>query len=160
MEEQWDRWQAYDFGTGAAICGAGIARIDGSYRRQVRVPATNRLLVGSREGEIFYCRTRDGLRSETVLALVPFAPVWALPSDPAHADKRRARVVQLDLAEPNSANDCGSSSGKTVSSLVAWTAAINNARRRQLPLADQSEEATKLWRRYCTTAKRLWREMR
>jgi hypothetical protein len=160
MKEQWECWEAHDFGTGAAICGAGIGQMDGANRHQVRVPATNPVLIGSREGEVFYCRPRDNLRNDTHLAMVPFAPVWALPSDPARADKRRVRVMQLDSVEPNSAIKSGPSCGNTLSTLREWVMAINGARRKRLALADQGEEAKELRRRYCITAKRLWRKMR
>ncbi|MGO8752919.1 MAG: hypothetical protein ACLQNE_43805 [Thermoguttaceae bacterium] len=160
MEERWDWWDAHDFGTGAAICGAGIVPAGALSRYQVRVPATNPVLIGSREGEIFHCQARDGLRSEVLFALVPFAPVWALPSDPAHADKTRVRVVRIEAAALNGAVEGETSGGNELPNLAAWVATINAARRKQLALADQSKEAEELWRRYCTAARRLWRKAR
>ncbi len=160
MEEQWEWWQAHDFGIGAAICGAAIACTDSSCRYQVRVPASNPILVGSREGEIVYCHVRDGVRSDTLLAMVPFAPVWALPCDPARADKRRARVVRLNSAEPVSVTERGTAGGNELSTSNAWVATINAARRKKLQLDDQSKEAKELWRHYCATAKQLWRRAR
>jgi len=95
MNESWDSWHAHDFGTGAAICGAGIHQIEGAPWRQVRVPASNPLLIGARPGEIFCCQAHNDIRSETIFALVPFSPVWALPIDTLHADKRTACNAQL-----------------------------------------------------------------
>ena len=95
MNEEWDSWHAHDFGTGAAICGASTHRLDGARWQQVRIPAANPLLIGARPGEIFCCQQRHDIRSETILVLVPFLPVWALPMDPVHADKRSARLVPL-----------------------------------------------------------------
>jgi F0F1-type ATP synthase membrane subunit b/b' len=94
MNEGWESWNAYDFGTtGVVICGAGIYRMEGTEWYQLRVPVTNPLLVGSRPGEIFRCRPRQDVRSGTILVLVPFVPVWALPIDPIHADKHLSRAA-------------------------------------------------------------------
>lgn len=161
MDEGWDRWNAYDFGTtGAVICGAGIHRIDGAGWHQVRAPVANPLLVGAQPGEIFRCRARHDVRSETILALVPFVPVWALPFDPAHADKRSARLVLLSSMEPTSAAKRVSRDRNADRAVREWVAAINDARRKQLALADASEDARALWRRYRAVAKQLWKRMR
>ena len=160
MEEQWDCWRAHDFGSGASICGAGIGWKDGSRRYQVRVPAANPVLIGAQENEIFYCRARDGFRSNTLLVLAPFVPVWALPSDPARADKRRARIVRLNSAEPISANKRTTSGGNALCTFSPWILTINAARRKNLAIDDPSKEAKELWRHYCATAKRLWRHPR
>ncbi len=160
MDEGWDRWNAHDFGTGAAICGAGIHRIDGAHWHQARVPATDLLLIGARPGEIFRCQTRHGVRSETILALVPFAPVWALPIDPVHADKRSARLVLLNSMEPTSIARHGSRDRNVDRALRKWVAAINDAGRKHLALAYASEDAKALWRCYRAVAKRLWKWMR
>lgn len=160
MDEGWDRWNAHDFGTGAAICGAGIHRIDGARWHQVRVSATNLLLLGARPGEIFKCQERHGVRSETVLALIPFAPVWALPVDSVHANKRSTRLVLLDSIEPTSTAKHSSRDQNTNRTLREWAAAINDAGRKQLALADTSEGTRALWRRYRAVAKRLWKRIR
>lgn len=160
MDEGWDRWNAHDFGTGAVICGAGIHRIDGTHWHQARIPPTNLLLIGARPGEIFRYQARHDVHSETILALVPFAPVWALLIDPVHADKRSARLVLLSSMEPTSAAKRVSRDRNADRALREWVAAINDARRKQLALADASEDARALWRRYRAVAKRLWKRMR
>ncbi len=160
MHEDWQHWHAHDFGTGAAICGASTQQMDGARWRQVRIPATNPLLVGARAGEIFYCQARHDVRSETILALVPFAPVWALPWDPVHADKRSARVLQLDSREPGCSEDQCNRKRDADRAFRRWIAAINDAGRKQLALAVESEDAKALWRRYRAMAKRLWRRAR
>jgi uncharacterized protein (DUF3084 family) len=159
MEEEWTPWPAHEFDMGAAICGAGIVGVGGSSPYQVRVPATNPIIIGPREGEIYCCKARDGLRGGALLALVPFAPVWALPYDPVRADKARARVVRLDSADRNSLAGAATSSGNESHKLTAWVMAINAARRKRLALADESKEGQELWRRCCATARRLWRKM-
>ena len=156
MDEGWERWNAHDFNaTGATICGAGIYRIDGAGWYQFRIPSTNLLLIGARPGEFFRCRTRHDVRSENILALVPFVPVWALPIDPVHADKHTARLVLLNSFEPAFTAQC-ESRGR----IREWVKAINDAGHKQLALANASEDGKALWRHYRAVAKRLWKRMR
>jgi len=101
MDESWEEWPAYDFGTGVAICGSSICSLDKTCRRQVRVPVSNPLLIGARPGEVFRSHVRRDIRFKTLLTMVPFEPVWALPVDPSHADKESVRVL---LLHPNKRN--------------------------------------------------------
>lgn len=160
IDESWDGWHAHDFGTGAAICGAGIHQIEGTHWRQVRVPASNPLLIGARPGEIFCCQAHDDVRSETIFALVPFSPVWALPIDTLHADKRTARIVLLNAVPPNATADHTIRNRNMVRALRKWVTTINDARHKQLALAEEIDGTKTLWRHYCVAAKHLWRRMR
>jgi hypothetical protein len=158
MKEGWERWDAHDFGTGAAICGASTHQTDGARWRQVRIPSMNPLLIGARPGEVFCCQCQHGVRSEEILALVPFAPVWALPADPVHADKRSARLVALNHLEPTAlAKDKDRTTGHAVKQ---WLKTIKDTGRKQLEFAVDDDEAKVLWRRYVSVAKQLWRKMR
>jgi hypothetical protein len=157
MKEEWESWHAHDFGTGATICGASIHRVDGARWRQVRIPGTNPLLVGSRPGEIFCCQPRHEIRSDTILALVPFAPVWALPFDPVHADKRSARLVPLDSLEPVSALGRCNRNRRMNAAVRWWVSAVNDATRKRLALSAESVEAKALWQRYRAAARHLWK---
>jgi hypothetical protein len=160
MEENWGCWHAHDFGTGAAICGAATHRTDGGRYHQVRIPAANPLLLGARPGEIFCCQAQHDVRSETIIVLVPFAPVWALPMDPVHADKRYARLMLLDSIEPVSFVDQANRKRDADRAFRQWIAAINDTGRKQLALAVESEDTKALWRRYRVVAKHFWRKMR
>jgi len=160
MEEGWGSWLAHDFGTGAAICGASTHRIDGARWRQVRIPATNPLLVGARPGEIFFCQVRQDVRFDTILALVPFSPVWALPSDPAHADRHSARLVLLDSQEPVPAITHANWNRRAGDAVRQWIAAVNDAGRKRLALKAENDEAKSLWQRYRIAAKQLRRKIR
>jgi hypothetical protein len=157
MDEGWDRWNAHEFGAGAVICGAGVQRIDTTHRFQTRIPSTNLLVIGAQPGEIFHCQTRHDVRSESILALIPFVPVWALPIDPIHADKCSAYLVLLEFREPVIAAQRERSDRNADRLLREWVTAINDAGRKQLALANVSEEARGLWRRYRSVAKRLWK---
>jgi len=161
MEEDWPMWHAHDFGTGAAICGANTKRLDGARWQQIRVPVGNPILVGAHPGEIFNCCPRNDVRCETILTMVPFAPVWALPLDSAHVDKRSARVVLYGPAEPGAIN-LQKLTGNRINNrrLAAWISAIREAGCKGLALSTDSEDAKMLWRRYRETAKQLWRRMR
>jgi len=158
MKEEWERWDAHDFGTGAAICGASTHQTDGARWRQVRIPSMNPLLVGARPGEIFCYQCRHGVRSGEILALVPFAPVWALPLDPVHADKSSVRLVVLNRLEPIAPAKHGDQI--TGRALMQWLKAIKDTSRKQLAFAANDDAAKVLWRRYVSVAKQLWRKMR
>jgi hypothetical protein len=160
MEESWSHWHAHDFGTGAAICGASTCQADVTRQRQVRVPASNPLLIGARPGEIFCCHSRSDVRCESLLAMVSFVPVWALPLDPAHVDKQSARILLLNSTEPQ--NDVRVPTvNRTVNrKLAAWSAAIREASCKGLRLALDDEQARALWRKYRIVAKQLRRKLR
>ncbi len=160
MDENWECWHAHDFGTGAAICGAVTHRTDGRRMHQVCVPAVNPLLLGARPDEFFCCQVRHAMRSENIIAMVPFAPVWALPMDPVHADKRYARLILLDSMEPVFPHGQANRKRNADYAFRRWITAINDTRRKQLALAVESEDAKALWRRYRVMAKQLWRKVR
>lgn len=161
MNEDWPTWQAHDFGTGAAICGAATdKRIDGARWQQVRIPVANPLLIGAQPGEVYCCNTRSDVRCETILTMVPFAPVWALPLNPARADKRSARILLFNPKEPaaNAATPKGKRS--TNQRILNWISAVREAGCKGLKLAPDTEPGTALWRQYRDTAKQLRRKMR
>ena len=160
MEEGWSHWHAHDFGTGAAICGAITLQADATLRRQIRVPASNPLLIGARPGEIFCCNARSDIRCESLLAMVSFAPVWALPLDPAHVDKQSARILLLHPSEPQ--NDVRVPTGNRAANrkLAAWSAAIREAGCKGLRLTQDDEQSKALWQKYRVVAKQLRRKMR
>jgi hypothetical protein len=160
IEEEWDSWHAYDFGTGAAICGAITSQIDATRRRQVRIPVSNLLLIGARPGEIFHCHPRSDVRCETVLAMVSFTPVWALPFDPAHADKKSAQILLLQPSEPQTDSRIPKGDRAANRRLLAWIAAIREAACKGLRLAQEDEQAKVLWQCYQVVAKQLRRRMR
>ena len=160
MREAWEHWHAHDFGTGAVICGASTQRLDGARWRQVCVPASNPLLIGARPGEIFRCRVRNGVNTGRIIALVPFAPVWALPIDRLSKKNCSIRLVLLEFIEPTKTLEQTLRKRKNASTFRQWAFSIRNATRKQLALAVGSEETMSLWRRYSVAAKHLWRQLR
>lgn len=157
MEEDWQPWHAHDFGTGVAICGASTRQLDSARRQQVRVPTSNPVLVGSHPGEIFRCDLRNDMRCETVLKMIPFAPVWALPMDSAHADKKSARILLFRPAEP--VKDIQSPI-RNVAARLVWISVIREAGSKGLSIAPDDAASKALWQRYRIVAKQLRRRMR
>jgi hypothetical protein len=92
--------------------------------------------------------------------MVPFSPVWALPINALHADKRSARIILLNAVLPFSPVAYAKRNRNTEHALRKWIAVINDARHKQLALTEEGEEAKTLWRHYCVMAKQLWRRMR
>jgi hypothetical protein len=160
MGEAWEHWHAHDFGTGAAICGASTYQLDATQRRQVRVPVSNLLLIGARPGEIFHCQARSDVRCETVLAMVSFMPVWALPLDPAHADKESTRIFLFHPSEPLADIQIPAGNRTATNKLRVWISAIREAGCKGLVLDPADEQTKALWRRYRVMAKKLRRRMR
>jgi len=163
MDEAWEQWHAHDFGTGAAICGGSIHHVAGARWQQVRVPVSNPLLVGARPGEVFFCVMRGDVRCEFVTVLVPFTPVWALPPDPAFANKQTSRIVLLNSADPIPLVEIRNANSGARHSVRAWISTIRRAGCKQLALETETNSAKDLWRNYRNLAKHLakqnWRAM-
>lgn len=152
--EQWEAWSAHNFGTGATFCGPRTMPQNEARCHQVRVPIHNPVLIGAVPGQIFRCNVRTDVRNDFQLTFVPFAPVWALPADPLHADKRSARIMLV--GKPQSVQ----SAQVKRSGIAAWCAVIRDAGYKRLPLATEEQEVAVLWRAYRRAAKQLWRKMR
>jgi hypothetical protein len=160
MDEAWEPWPAHDFGHGAAICGAGTYQLTATQGRQVRVPVSNLLLIGARPGEIFHCHLRSDVRCETVLATASFVPVWALPLDPAHADKESTRILLLHPSEPLVDSQTPAGKRAATHDLREWISVIREAGCKGLALAPADQQTEALWRRFRAVAKQLRRGRR
>jgi hypothetical protein len=160
MGETWRQWNAHNFGLGPPICGASVFHSNGPRKIQIRIPCSNPLLLGAHPGEVFSCPVRRDVRCENTCVTVPFAPVWALPADPAHADRRSARIMLYQSSEPHVDITVHAGSRPTNRRLVSWIAAIHNAGCKGLQLEPGNMEAKALWRRYRLAAKHLRRSMR
>ena len=162
IEENWQRWPAIDFRMGATICGASIDSSSGSRgSNQVRVTATNPLLIGARPGEVFYFHRPDDVRSKAFLTCTPFQPVWALPSDPAHANRDIARILLLQSAEPIfPAGMKRVDYFRSKPELQRWVSVLNAASKKRLRIEPGNKDAAALWLRYRALAKQLRRKLR
>jgi hypothetical protein len=110
--EDWESWDAYTWSLGEvggggtqsrpAICGVLVrppraARSDG---RAIVVPASNPVLIGAGPGEIEICAPRSDVRAGLCIGFPWFEPIWAIPADALHCDKRTARVLLIGSPQP------------------------------------------------------------
>jgi hypothetical protein len=157
--EHWNAWGAHDFGTGATICGPCTLPQSEACRYQVRVFVQNPVLVGAVPGQVFRCNLRADMRNDALLLYVPFAPVWALPVDDSHVNKRTARIVLAGSLQSVRRTQIKITGRSVNPAIAAWCAVIKGAGRKGLPLATEENGAAVLWREYRRAAKQLWRKM-
>jgi len=158
--EDWTAWDAYGFGAGALICGAQVLPASGGQRRQVRVPRQNSILIGAEPGQIFNTHPRPDLRLKDLVAMPPFDPVWSVPSNPAHLDKKIARVVTVGEIKPVVKIRTRGLGRTERGRIAAWCSAILDAGRKGLLIEGENTQAAPAWREYRVEAKRLKRSMR
>ena len=168
-QSSWEFWPAYSFslpgtkrrGEELALCGPAVwsSTIEShpDQRRVIQVPPNNSVLLGARPGEVYFAYRRPDVRGAPCLGSPPFNPVWALPDQPLHGDKRRDRI--LLVGEPLAAqNDAGGKqqvwSGGDVE---CWYQMILNAGRKGLAVEPGSWATEQLWRSYRQLARRLWK---
>ena len=101
-----------------------------------------------------------GARSEWVLTMVPFTPVWALPRGRLSRNDPAAAIELVEFKEPLDQIEESSTKLKVTSALRKWVFEIRNARRNRFMLAVCGEESNALWRRYGDVAKRLRKQLR
>ena len=92
---------------GTVICGVlvrppRVARSDG---RAIVFPASNPVLIGARPGEIEICTPRSDVRVGLCVGFPWFEPIWAIPANALHCDKRTARVLLIGSPQPVAAGD-------------------------------------------------------
>lgn len=180
--EDWEAWDAYTWSLGElavagaparpAICGVllrppRVARPDG---RALVVPSSNPILIGADPGEILVCTSRSDLRAGVCVGFPWFEPVWAIPADAHHRDKRTARVLLIGSPKPapkreqqrrarsrerRARLDCPRNSEAD-----AWCTAILAASRKGLQTEPARTEVADLWKTYRNCAKALRRSWR
>jgi hypothetical protein len=179
--ESWDPWDGYAWSLGEptasgtqsrpAICGVlvrppQVARVDS---RPTVVPASNPILIGARPGDIEVCTRRSDVRAELCIGFPSFEPIWAIPANALHSDKRTARVLLIGPATPVDQGDRGpitdgGGRGTRRRSLprgsYAWSSAILAASKKGLQIEPSGAEIAKLWQSYNRCAKALRRGWR
>ena len=180
--EDWESWDAYAWSLGEsgaggtqsrpAICGVlvrppRVARSDG---RAVVVPASNPILIGASPGEIEICTPRNDVRAGLCVGFPWFEPIWAIPADALHCDKRTARVLLIGSPQPVAEGEQQPNTrpgerrarfhrGRSGGAL-GWCAAILTAGRKGLQTEPSRIEIADLWTTYkrCARAiRRSWR---
>jgi hypothetical protein len=179
--EQWESWDAYAWSLGEssdvttqlrpAICGVFVrppkaARADS---RPTVVPASNPVLIGAQPGEIDIGIPRMDVRAGLCVCFPLFEPVWAMPADPLHCDKRASRVlligsllpvaegVQLPGTQAAGVAPRGRDQGWRVHQ---WCTAILTASRKGLLPEPTRIDVAELWKGYKRRAKSLRRGWR
>ncbi len=169
-ETCWTYWPAYSFALGRPeshrfeFCGPLVRPVSTSIladqRRVVQVAPSNCVLLGACPGEVFIARPRADLRGAQCLGLPPFEPVWALPRQPLHCDKRVNRI--LLVGEPT-ARPCYAyleSPPSDRRNFELWYRLILDASRKGLSLESALPATHNLWRDYKRLARKLWRNSR
>jgi hypothetical protein len=179
--EVWEPWDAYAWSLGEptasgtqsrpAICGVlvrppKLARADS---RPTVVVASNPILIGARPGEIAICTPRGDVPAGLCVGFPWFDPVWAIPADALHCDKRTARVVLIgspvavDRSDQQSSSSGGGRAARRRALALgsrAWYAAICAAGRKGLQTEPSRVEIADLWKeykRYAKALRRAWR---
>jgi hypothetical protein len=133
------------------------------------VAAPNPILIGARPGEIEVCKPRGDMRVGICVGFPRFEPIWAIPADPLHCDKRTARVLLIGppTAVDRRGQKSGTRSGRRASrrrapasGAEAWCAAILAAGRKGLQTEPSRVEIADLWKSYKRHAKALRRGSR
>jgi hypothetical protein len=180
--EDWESWDAYTWSLGElgaggtqsrpAICGVLVrppraARSDG---RAIVVPASNPVLIGAGPEEIEICTPRSDVRAGLCIGFPWFEPIWAIPADALHCDKRTARVLLIGSPQPVAEGEQQPSArpgerrarfhrGRTRGA-HAWCEAILTAGRKGLQTEPSRAEIADLWKAYKRSAKALRRSWR
>ncbi|MBR0863339.1 hypothetical protein JQ614_16835 [Bradyrhizobium diazoefficiens] len=175
--EQWQPWDAYSWPLGAhrpIICGP-LVRPSGSIsagNQTFLLPVTNGLVLGAAPGEVFRCGSRADLAADQSLAFPSFDPVWALPAEILHCDKRSIKVLflgdpdEVDSLQPHGrshqseALEDAQSRRQRSRKIALWRNAIRDAGRKGLLTQPTLDGVASLWRQYKKYAKSLRRSTR
>lgn len=179
--EVWEPWDAYAWSLGEptasgtqsrpAICGALVRppRVARSDSRPTVVAASNPILIGARPGEIEICTLRTDVRTGLCVGFPWFEPIWAIPADALHCDKRTARLrligppVAVDPGDHESSMRGGGRAARRHAlawESHAWCEAILAASRKGLQTEPSQAEIADLWKSYKRYAKALRRSGR
>jgi hypothetical protein len=145
--DQWDPMP--DAGEGMELSNPGTNSV------LVSVPSTNPVLLGARPGEFLVCPPRGG---GTWTGYVHFDPVWALPADPAHCDRRTARILAHNSRPVWQERRRVGRTRRQSTDETRWYMAILASRRKGLAVSPQ--DLAGLWDSYVAEAHRLRRERR
>lgn len=167
-------WVAFSFPTpGArdgriAICGPLVQAFtdpqaeseEAATSEIIQVPPANPVLLGSVPGQVVVTHPRPDVRGAQCIVSSPFAPVWAIPAQPLHCDKRDNRVRLVGEPLPPGEGSGEVKARISRASLEQWCSAIRDAGRKGLSVEPANPTVAELWRRYRRYARDLWRSLR
>lgn len=163
----WDWWDAYAFPvTGGskrhiAICGPTVRSVsDGPEAwSSLLVPESNPVILGRPPGQIVVAEAVSGGRQALSIASPPFCPVWALPRDPLHSEKRLARILLVgEPCPPETRHENPrATAAHHDASVEDWCRLILDASRKGMKTQPDTESVQALWLEYKRLARRIWR---
>lgn len=174
--EDWESWDAYAWSLGEptasgtqsrpAICGVLVRspQVARPHSRPTVVAASNPILIGARPGEIAVCTPRGDVRAGFCVGFPWFEPIWAIPADALHCDKRSARVlligspVAVDRGDQQPSRRGRAARRRALAcGSRAWCEAICAAGRKGLQTEPSGAEIADLWMGYKHYARALGR---
>ncbi len=163
----WELWDAYTFPVsyGAdrrlAVCGPLVREWpdEGGANRSLLVPETHPIVIGSVPGQCFAAARCARVRGIPLVASPPFDPVWALPPDPLHCDKRNTAIMSIGKPIPPELvrQRVQQVSCARRASVTSWCRLILDASRKGLHTRPDTETIRELWNDYELLARRIWR---
>lgn len=171
FDASWDLWEGYAFPVGPGetrrltVCGPivqAVAIEPSGAGASIPVSETNPVLLGPEPGQIAMAMRVSAQRGAPYLASPSFHPVWALPRDPLHCDKKTTRIVLVggkETWESPTSSGLGVNSGRD-SDVVQWCRLILDASRKGMATAPETESVRALWLSYKRLARQLWRSRR
>ncbi len=167
----WERWDAYTFPSfyGSAertsICGPLVQASFAGGRRSgpsLVVPETNPILIGSIPGDYAYAYRASDVRSASLIASPSFRPVWALPRDPLHCDKRAHSILLLYDEGPHVGRRGSTpvTNSGDERSIDIWMRSILDTSRKGLRTKPETDEVWSLWLSYKRAAHDIWKVRR
>jgi hypothetical protein len=167
----WERWDAYTFPAfyGSAertsICGPLVQASFANGRSSgpsLVVPETNPILIGALPGDYAYAYRASDVRAASFIASPSFRPVWALPRDPLHCDKRALSILLLYDEKPHVGRRGSTpvTNSGDERSIDAWIRSILDTSRKGLRTKPETDEVWSLWLSYKRAAHDIWRVRR
>ncbi len=170
FDSSWELWDAYAFPVALdgtlrlAVCGPIVraAATEPWGSESFSVAETNPLLLGPEPGQIVMAVRASPLRGAPRIASPDFIPLWALPRDPLHCDKKTTRILCLggsDAPDPKKRQGGRPNSG-THADMLRWCQLILDASRKGMTTEPDTESVRALWLSYKRLARRIWRSRR
>ena len=170
FEASWELWDAYGFLVAdgrpqrLAVCGPIIraATTEPWGSESLSVPETNPVLLGPEAGQIVMAVSASPLRGASRIASPGFRPIWALPHDPLHSDKRTTRILCVARSEPAEPREHqgGGLNRRAGADVAHWYQLILDANRKGMTTDPDTESVRALWLSYKRLARRIWRSRR
>ena len=170
FEASWDPWDAHAFLVAGsrsqklAVCGpivrAATAEPWGS--ESLSVPGTNPVLLGPEAGQIVIAVRASPLRGAPRIASPDFRPIWALPHDPLHCDKKTTGILCVAGSEPVEPREQqgGGLNWRSDVDVARWCQLILDANRKGMTTEPDTESVRTLWLSHKRLARRIWRSRR